>query len=166
MISMFYKKNNTQYIRFVLILILLICIISSCTYFYFWGESNYPSIRYITLHPEEFDNTTIIIAGEIIGITPPTQINIISSNSSNENNDASWILTAESDDIKLRISASVKQFNIHPKKGDVIQCKGIYYKDRSIDAIELHILDKTLYGLIFIRSFAAVPIFIAIFILY
>lgn len=154
---MVWKNVNSSTRRILIIIILLICIISSCTYFHFWGEANYPSIEYITEHPTEFENKTIIVSGDIIEITKTT--------SAEKNNSIIWILTIESNNINLKIIAKDALLNIAPKKGDSLKCKGIYRGNNTIEALELHISDQILVNLIFIRSIVAVPIIIIIFVL-
>ncbi len=151
------QNTNRQYHRMLIIIISFILIISSCTYFYFWGEANHPSIEYITSHPNEFDNKTVIVSGDII--------EILKFDTSLTNTSSNWIITIESDNIELYIIAEPSQFNIDPKPGDSLDCKGIYHSDNTIEALELHISDKTLVNLIFIRSIAVVPILIVIFII-
>ncbi|MCK5560453.1 MAG: hypothetical protein KAJ51_07650 [Thermoplasmata archaeon] len=151
------KNLNSLTRRILIFIILLICIISSCTYFHFWGEANYPSIEYITEHPTEFENKTIIVSGDVIEITKTT--------SNLKNSSMIWILTIESNNINLKIIAKDALLNIDPKIGDSLKCKGIYRGNNTIEALELHISDQTLVNLIFIRSIIAVPILIVIFVL-
>jgi hypothetical protein len=147
------QNTDRQYHRILIIIISFILIISSCTYFYFWGEANYPSIEYITSHPNEFDNKTIIVSGEIIAIQK------------SDTPTSNWIITIESKEIELYIIAKPSQFNINPNHGDSLNCKGVYHSDNTIEALELHISDKTHVDLIFVRSIAVVPILVVIFII-
>lgn len=143
--------------RILIIITILICIFLSCTYFFIWGEANHPSTNYITSHPEEFYNETLAFNGEIIKISKPT-LDL-------DNVSKDWVITIESDDIELDLIVQDSKLNADPKKGDHVNCKGIYLQENTVAVTEIHISDQTLVNLIFIRSGIVIPILIAIFIL-
>jgi len=143
--------------RILTIIVILICILLSCTYFYIWGESTHPSTSYVTSHPDEFYNETLAFNGEIVNIVKPTL--------DPGNGSKTWVLTIESDDIELDLMVEDSKLNIDPKKGDHVNCKGVYLQDDRVEVTEIHIADSTLVNLIFIRSGLIIPIIIIIFLL-
>jgi hypothetical protein len=143
--------------RILIIITILICIFLSCTYFYNWGEANHPSTTYVTSHPDEFYNETLAFNGEIIKISKPS--------SDPDNGSKDWFLTIESDEIELDLIVEDSKLNTDPKKGDHVNCKGIYLQNNTIAVTKIHTSDQTLVNLIFIRSGMVIPILIAIFIL-
>ena len=143
--------------RLIVIIIILILILSSCTYFYIWGKANHPSTKYITSHPEKFYNETLAFGGIIKKISK--------SSPDINNGSLDWILTIESDDIELDLIVEDSKLNADPKKGDSVNCKGVYLQENTVRVTEIHVSDQTLVTLIFVRSAAVLPILLILFIL-
>jgi hypothetical protein len=138
--------------RIIVMSTILILLLLSCTYFYFWGKANHPSTEYITSHPDDFNNETLTFGGDIKRISKPVpDLN---------NGSKTWIITIESDEIELDLIVEDSKLNIEPKKGDHVTCKGVYLQNNIVNVTEIHIADRTLVNLIFIRSVAVIPLLI------